>query len=151
MQKISVLLCMLSLLLADVVMAAEAHFSWLPNTEENLAGYKIYCGAASRTYGAPVDVAGGTIVAGKVIGAVPGLTAGQTYFCAATAYDRNGFESDWSNEVEFVADDRTYPAMLELQLIILRHNPDGTYDLLKADGAPLLDAAGKPIVSVTLP
>lgn len=133
-------------------LAAEAHFGWSPNTESNLAGYKIYCGTASRVYGPPVDVALGVQVSDVVLGKVTGLTAGQTYFCAATAYDTDGFQSDFSNEVTFVAIDQIYPATpAEVQLVIFRRNPDGTVDLYTANGEPLLDAAGNPIRNIRLP
>ena len=135
----------LVLALAGEALGAEARFAWAPNTETNLAGYKVYCGAASREYAAPVDQQMGTLVAGTVLGRVSGLEEGKTYFCAATAYDADGFESDFSNEVSFVAGDRVYPATpAEVRVVILRRHPDGTVDLLGADGTVI--AAG-----VTLP
>jgi len=67
--------------------------SWDPNTESDLAGYKVYVGTASRVYGVPVDV--GTTTSFKVIN----LLKGQTYYFAITAYDTEGNESAYSNEV----------------------------------------------------
>jgi fibronectin type 3 domain-containing protein len=66
---------------------------WDPNTEADLAGYNIYYGTATRGYGSPIDVGNQTEYT------VNGLEEGQTYYFAAAAYDTNGNESDYSNEV----------------------------------------------------
>jgi hypothetical protein len=67
--------------------------AWDANTESDVAGYKIYYGTASRSYGAPVNV-------GNVTSYVlTGLTPGQVYFISATAYDTANYESGYSNEV----------------------------------------------------
>jgi hypothetical protein len=73
--------------------SSQAILSWDANTEANLAGYKLYVGTASGTYGAPVDV--GNITTFKVIG----LVKGKTYYFVVTAYDTAGNESDYSVEV----------------------------------------------------
>jgi len=81
-------------------LAVDASFSWLPNTESTLAGYKIHYGTASRTYTQSVDIGNpGPSADGRVHGTVTGLSAGTTYYFAATAYDINGIESDFSQEV----------------------------------------------------
>lgn len=130
MSLVAAVVCM-----AFPVHAADARFSWTPNTESDLAGYKIYCGTAPRSYQFVIDQGAGTVVADKVIGSVPNLTAGTTYYCAATAYDSDGFESDFSTEISLTAVDQVYPAAPgDLQVVILRRNPDGTADLLDADG-----------------
>ena len=77
--------------------AAKIRVIWNPNTEPELAGYKVYCGTASRTYTVSIDV--GNVNTYTVIG----LSAGQTYFLAATAYDAFRNESDFSNEASGVA------------------------------------------------
>lgn len=136
MKKIFLFLLLLFFAVPLPLLAADAHFGWSPNSETNLAGYKIYCGTASRVYAEPVDVAMGTTVGtDMVLGSVTGLTAGQSYFCAATAYDTDGFQSDFSNEVTFVAAEQIYPASpAGVQVVIMRRNPDGTVDLLDAGG-----------------
>jgi hypothetical protein len=66
--------------------------AWDANTESDLGGYKVYYGTASRTYGTPIDV--GNVTSHKA----EGLTIGQTYYFAVTAYDTSNNESDYSNE-----------------------------------------------------
>ena len=73
--------------------SSQAILSWDANTEANLAGYKLYVGTASGTYGAAVDV--GNITTFKMID----LVKGKTYYFVVTAYDTAGNESDYSVEV----------------------------------------------------
>ena len=67
--------------------------TWDANTESDLAGYKIYSGESSQSYGPPFDA--GNVTTLKVIN----LTPGKTYFFAGTAYNASGKESGYSNEV----------------------------------------------------
>jgi len=67
--------------------------AWDANVETDLAGYKVYWGSASRTYGAPVTV--GLVTTYKV----EGLTTPGVYYFAVTAYNAAGQESGYSNEV----------------------------------------------------
>ena len=59
----------------------------------DLAGFNIYQGTETGVYGSPVNV-GYTLCY-----LVTGLTAGITYYFAATAYDVSANESAYSNEV----------------------------------------------------
>ncbi len=79
-------------LAAPQAAAADVTLQWDPNTETDLAGYKVYYGTASRTYGAPVTIGLQTTYT------VTGLTAG-TYYFAVTAFNTAGLESGFSNEV----------------------------------------------------
>ena len=107
MKKFIVLLLFaVSFMSCSPVWAAEARFSWSPNAETSLAGYKIYYGTASKKYTLDVDQKMGTMVDGHVEGSVGNLTVGTTYYFAATAYDVYGYESDYSTEVKWVAHDR---------------------------------------------
>jgi Glycosyl hydrolases family 16 len=81
-------------------LAASVRASWQApttdaegNTLTDLAGYKVYYGPSSRNYTAVLDV-GNTLSV-----SLSGLTAGQTYYFAITAYDRSENESTWSTEV----------------------------------------------------
>ncbi|MBI4791280.1 MAG: DUF2202 domain-containing protein, partial [Deltaproteobacteria bacterium] len=87
-------------LFANPLQAAELTFAWSPNTEPNLAGYKIYYGTASRTYSMIIDVGNPAIIDGKVTCPLTVLPQENTlFYFTATAYDGNGFESDYSTEV----------------------------------------------------
>ncbi len=81
--------------------SGQAEFSWLPNTEPTLAGYRIHYGTTSGSYTTTIDVGLPQPVDGRVYGTVTGLTEGATYYFAATAYDTNGQESDYSTEVSY--------------------------------------------------
>ncbi len=70
--------------------AGSAVLTWSANTDP-IAGYKVYYGTASRTYGTPIDVGNQTTYT------VAGLTPG-TYYFAVTAYNSSGAESGFSSE-----------------------------------------------------
>ena len=73
--------------------AASLKISWNPNTETDLAGYRVYYGTSSRDYRDTVEV--GTL--SEVV--LDGFFEGSTYFLAVTAYDRSNNESPFSEEV----------------------------------------------------
>lgn len=87
----------LALILAFAVSAAAADVTlqWDPNSETNLAGYRVYFGTASRTYGTPQNVG----LSQTPSFTVTGLQSGIRYFFAVTAYNTAGLESGYSNEV----------------------------------------------------
>ena len=75
--------------------AGSVILSWNPSTDANVVGYRIYYGAASRTYTNVVD-------AGEVTSAaISNLVEGATYYFAATAYNILGLESDYSDETSY--------------------------------------------------
>jgi hypothetical protein len=75
---------------------ATVTLTWDPNSETDLAGYKIYRGSASRTYDT-------NQVLGEVTTAKFFLNRGWTYYFAATAFNDSGLESGFSNEVVYTA------------------------------------------------
>ena len=76
--------------------SAQVILGWDPNTEADLAGYKVYVGTASGVYTTTIDV-------GKVTTyTVTGLQPGNTYYFVVTAYNLSGFESGYSNEVSVI-------------------------------------------------
>ena len=76
----------------------QAVLSWTPNTDTDLAGYKVYKGTASRIYQSPpLTVSVMTLPTVTI----QNLPAG-TYYFAVTAYDKAGNESGFSQEVEKV-------------------------------------------------
>ncbi|MDO9124581.1 MAG: fibronectin type III domain-containing protein, partial [Deltaproteobacteria bacterium] len=86
--------------------AAQLRLAWDPNTESDLVGYKVYFGTSSKQYTASVDVGNVNIYA------LRGLTEGQTYYIAVTAYDLYFNESVYSIEVNGVAIEPSPPISL---------------------------------------
>lgn len=101
----------LSLLLAMVGIAGAANsvtLAWNPNSETNLAGYRLYWGTATRVYSGTNTV--GTTIITNVVGTnvirsvqnvVSNLVVGRRYYFAVTAFTEDGLESDYSNEVDY--------------------------------------------------
>lgn len=75
--------------------AGTVTLTWNANTESDVAGYKVYRGTGSGTYGAPLT----TLPKTTTSYTATGLQNGTTYFFAITAYDSAGNESPFSNEV----------------------------------------------------
>ena len=75
--------------------AAQVSMAWDPNTESDLTGYRIHYGTASGSYATHIDVHKVTSYT------VTGLSEGQTYYFADTAYDSAGNESGYSNPVSY--------------------------------------------------
>jgi len=67
------------------------------STLDDLGGYYVYYGTASGVYGPPADAKTVTTYT------LTGLTPGQTYFIAVTAYDTSQNQSQLSNEVSGAA------------------------------------------------
>ncbi len=81
----------------DVRAAQQVTVAWDANSEPDLAGYKVYYGTSSRNYATSRD-------AGKVYSyTIADLQEGTTFYIAATAYDRYGNESAFSQEVVYSA------------------------------------------------
>jgi hypothetical protein len=74
--------------------AGRIHFSWNPNTEDDLKSYRLYHGKASRNYGPPIDVGNVTDYL------LDGLEDDTVYFLALTAVDNAGNESGFTPEIE---------------------------------------------------
>jgi hypothetical protein len=85
-------LVLLALLTTSPLLAADVTLVWDPNSESDLAGYKVYYGRESGVYGAP-------IVLGKQTTYIATGLAPGTYYFAVTAYNTAGLESGFSNEV----------------------------------------------------
>ncbi len=66
---------------------------WDPNTETDLAGYRVYYGEASGSYSRQIDV--GNVTEYQI----KHLVEGRTYYIALTAYDYWNNESGFSREV----------------------------------------------------
>jgi hypothetical protein len=68
---------------------------WNPNSESNVAGYRVHIGNTSHVYNETVDVGIQTRYP------LTNLNAGVTYFFAVSAYDVAGLESLLSDEVQY--------------------------------------------------
>jgi fibronectin type 3 domain-containing protein len=77
------------------VSTASVALSWDPNTEEDLAGYRVYLRTASEPYGLPIATLPATLTSFLV----ENLRVDMTHFFAVTAFDAAGNESGLSNEV----------------------------------------------------
>lgn len=69
---------------------------WNANSEEDLAGYKVYYGTESQNYSTVIDVGNTTTYVAE------NLQLGQEYFFAVTAYDFSNNESEKSLEASAV-------------------------------------------------
>jgi hypothetical protein len=70
--------------------------NWNPVTDQNLTGYRVYYGAASRTYLQPL---GQGLASTATTYTVTGLPGAHRYFFAVTATNSLGKESGYSDEV----------------------------------------------------
>ncbi|MCG3115418.1 MAG: DNRLRE domain-containing protein [Candidatus Manganitrophus sp. SA1] len=106
LRRCRLLLALVLFLILDhhtLALAGEAILTWDPNSEGDLAGYRVYVGLLPGVYSPPIDV-------GRVTSwTVPNLTAGLTYHFAITAYDTDGNESGFSNEAR-----KTIPLLNDL-------------------------------------
>jgi len=107
---------------SQFVLAAQIKLSWDPNTEPDLAGYKVYYGKASRAYDTPINVGNVTTYT------LTGLTPGQPFYIGVTAYDTSNNESGFSNEVNGAAVDpvQTYTYTFRTSPADLQITVDGT-------------------------
>ena len=92
---LGIALCIITSLTVSNALAAQVTLAWDANTENGLVGYRIHSGSTSGSYSMHIDVHNVTTYT------VTGLTEGQTYYFAATAYDSAGNESGYSNSVSF--------------------------------------------------
>jgi hypothetical protein len=83
----------LLLALAGQARAEQVSLAWDANTEPDLGGYKLYYGTAAQAYSQVINVGKNTQVT------VSNLSQGVTYFFAVTAYNLQGAESEYSNEI----------------------------------------------------
>ena len=86
--KRTILSLLFSALNASAVIAV---LEWDRNSEPNVAGYRVYSGTAPRSYAAVIDV-------GDVTAQTNDYALG-THFLAVTAYDTDGLESEFSEEL----------------------------------------------------
>ncbi len=81
----------------NVNFLSQVTLSWDPNSEDDLAGYKLHYGTSSGGYNQVVDAGN------QAFCTVSGLTSGLTYYISVTSYDSSGNESTNSNEIIYTA------------------------------------------------
>ena len=86
------------LLLIMVSQAMPLTLAWDANTENDLAGYKIYWGPESRNYSNMIQL--GLVTSYQIDN---DLDINQDHYFAVTAYDQAGNESSYSDELFFNA------------------------------------------------
>jgi len=91
-------------LTVNLVEAAEITLVWDANSEPDLEGYKIHYGLASGIYSTIIDVSL-TLTPQSPEHKIIDLSSGVRYYFAATAYDLDGNESNFSDEVDGVPTD----------------------------------------------
>ncbi len=78
--------------------------AWDASTDQRVTGYLVYYGTTSGNYEYRADAGTGDPISGGGISyTLTGLTSGQTYYIAVTAYDNVQDESNLSNEVSGIA------------------------------------------------
>jgi hypothetical protein len=93
-------------------------FSWVPNTESDLAGYKIYYGQTDGgTYPNVVDVGNPEPVDGRIQGTVTGLTCGEEYFFVCVAVNDTGVEGAYSSQAAVTVDSSVPGSPVNLMII----------------------------------
>ncbi len=130
--------CSLSFIISFVMLvslplqAATLTATWDPNSESDLAGYKVYYGTESGSYSTIEDVGNTTSYVAR------DLVAGQEYFFVVTAYDESGNESEPSVEVSAMAQQNTTEITATLTnennvLLSWREIPDAdSYEIYKS-------------------
>ena len=93
-------MCGALLLIALPAPAAETTFSWLPNSESDIIGYKIYYGEQSDNYDNVMTIDTPQVTDGKIHATLTELADNTTYHAAITAYSAT-LESAMSNDISW--------------------------------------------------
>ena len=97
MRKVFLVVLIMWVISVTFAYAESITVTWDANSEEDLAGYKVYYGTSAGNYLSPVNVGNVTVYE------ITGLTADTRYYIALTAYDTSQNESEKSDEVNAVA------------------------------------------------
>jgi hypothetical protein len=90
--RIALWSCLLALSPLTSFAAPSITLAWDPSPDPSVVGYKVYWGVATRNYTNSLSAGSATTLT------ISNLVVGPTYYFAATAYDTNGIESDYSVE-----------------------------------------------------
>lgn len=83
---------------STVIDSGSIRLLWDPHVDPAVSGYYVYWGTESGIYSNVVEIIGADPLPEY---AVSDLQIGQTYYLAVTAYDDNGLESEYSDEVVY--------------------------------------------------
>lgn len=92
--------------------------AWDASPDPAVSGYRLYQGLASRNYSLVYDAGFNTNLT------VSALQVGTVYYFAATAYDTNGLESDFSAELVYTNGSSTNSS---LQITDMARSLDGNF------------------------
>jgi hypothetical protein len=86
-------------LTVTVAHGTDLTLGWLPNSEANLQGYKVYYGTNSHNYSTEIDIGNPTPVNGLVTVKLTGFIPYTTYYFSVTSYNDQNFSSELSPEL----------------------------------------------------
>jgi len=75
---------------------------WLPNSETNIQGYKVYYGTKSHNYSTVIDISNPSLVNGLVTVNLTGFVPYTTYYFSLTSYNDKALSSDFSPELTWI-------------------------------------------------
>src|SRR5689334_9091082 len=95
--RLPLVIIILLLIHSTLLSAASLTIAWNPNSESDLAGYRVQYGTSSGTYTDDVDAGNATLKT------ISNLTSGTRYYFVVLAYNTTGEESAPSMEVSAIA------------------------------------------------
>ena len=118
MKKLFIMFLVILFMIGIANAATNVSFIWEPNTEPDLAGYRVW---RSNVSGGPWTMVGeipcgsndNTCARFTELGVPDG-----TYFWVATAYDNEGYESEYSNEQTATLDSTPPGAPQNLTIVL---------------------------------
>jgi hypothetical protein len=136
-EKLVLIFLFLTIFSPGILLAASVTLDWKPNTEADLAGYRLYCGQQSREYTAVLETGMDTTFT------VAGLAEGTTYYFALKAHDTWGNESNFSEEISHTVQESDDE---DLSLI----TPDGGEQLVTGSEFDIMWEADTTIVKIRI-
>lgn len=103
--------------------ASSVTLAWDPSVSPGVAGYNVYYGVGSHTYTNAVSAGAATSLT------ISGLADNTTYYFAATAYDTNNIESDYSAETNYFTSSSRPPPTNSAPVISAIANQSTTQDV----------------------
>jgi len=142
-----VILSLALMVLPVVAHSAVVTLAWDANTEDDIKGYEIYYGTASRNYSDSIKVGNTTQTT------ISNVQEGQTYYFTATAYDFGDNESAFSEELVYTIPIQTnepeahtisasagaYGSISPSDSILVDHNSNQTFTIIPDQNYEILD------------